>query len=375
MTTSSAQRRLDEQAPARAAESTLLHPELADAHVRFIGLGKTYQGQNGPVAALQDIDLAVKRGEVFGIIGRSGAGKSSLIRTINRLEQPTAGRVLIDQVDIGEFDEERLVQLRRRIGMIFQHFNLMSAKTVWQNVELPLKVAGVPQGERVRKVTELLELVGLQDKHHAYPAQLSGGQKQRVGIARSLVHDPQILLCDEATSALDPETTESILGLLREINRRLKLTIVLITHEMAVIRDICDRVVVLERGQVVEQGPVWQVFGNPQHTVSKTLLAPLQHGLPAELQARLLPAAADRHSALVLRLRVTGENAEEPDLSSLFNLLGGRVSLLQGGIERIQGHALGQLVVAVRNSPHNTATLLEHAGQWAQHVEVLGHVV
>jgi D-methionine transport system ATP-binding protein len=312
---------------------------------------------------------------VFGIIGRSGAGKSSLIRTINRLEQPTAGRVLIDQVDIGEFDEERLVQLRRRIGMIFQHFNLMSAKTVWQNVELPLKVAGVPQGERVRKVTELLELVGLQDKHHAYPAQLSGGQKQRVGIARSLVHDPQILLCDEATSALDPETTESILGLLREINRRLKLTIVLITHEMAVIRDICDRVVVLERGQVVEQGPVWQVFGNPQHTVSKTLLAPLQHGLPAELQARLLPAAADRHSALVLRLRVTGENAEEPDLSSLFNLLGGRVSLLQGGIERIQGHALGQLVVAVRNSPHNTATLLEHAGQWAQHVEVLGHVV
>jgi D-methionine transport system ATP-binding protein len=375
MTTSSAQRRLDEHAPAPAADSTLLHPELADAHVRFIGLGKTYQGQNGPVAALQHIDLAVKRGEVFGIIGRSGAGKSSLIRTINRLEQPTAGRVLIDQVDIGDFDEERLVQLRRRIGMIFQHFNLMSAKTVWQNVELPLKVAGVPQGERVRKVTELLELVGLQDKHHAYPAQLSGGQKQRVGIARSLVHDPQILLCDEATSALDPETTESILGLLREINRRLKLTIVLITHEMAVIRDICDRVVVLERGEVVEQGPVWQVFGNPQHAVSKTLLAPLQHGLPAELQTRLLPAAADRHSALVLRLRVTGESAEEPDLSSLFNLLGGRVSLLQGGIERIQGHALGQLVVAVRNSPHNTATLLEHAGQWAQHVEVLGHVV
>lgn len=375
MTTSSAQRRLDGQAPARAADSTLLHPELADAHVRFIGLGKTYQGQHGPVAALQHIDLAVKRGEVFGIIGRSGAGKSSLIRTINRLEQPTAGRVLIDQVDIGDFDEERLVQLRRRIGMIFQHFNLMSAKTVWQNVELPLKVAGVPQGERVRKVTELLELVGLQDKHHAYPAQLSGGQKQRVGIARSLVHGPQILLCDEATSALDPETTESILGLLREINRRLKLTIVLITHEMAVIRDICDRVVVLERGEVVEQGPVWQVFGNPQHAVSKTLLAPLQHGLPQELQARLLPVAADRHSALVLRLRVTGENAEEPDLSSLFNLLGGRVSLLQGGIERIQGHALGQLVVAVRNSPHNTVTLLEHAGQWAQHVEVLGHVV
>ena len=245
--------------------------------MRFIGLGKTYNGQQGPVAALHGIDLAIQRGEVFGIIGRSGAGKSSLIRTINRLEQPSTGRVLIDQVDIGEFDEDRLVALRRRIGMIFQHFNLMSAKTVWQNVELPLKVAGVPKEKREQKVRELLELVGLQEKHKAYPAQLSGGQKQRVGIARALVHDPAILLCDEATSALDPETTQSILGLLREINQRLGLTIVLITHEMAVIRDICDRVVVLEHGRIVEQGPVWEVFGNPQHEVSKTLLAPLQH--------------------------------------------------------------------------------------------------
>ena len=248
--------------------------------MRFVGLGKTYEGKQGPVAALQGIDLAIQRGEVFGIIGRSGAGKSSLIRTINRLEQPTSGRVLIDQVDIGEFDEDRLVALRRRIGMIFQHFNLMSAKTVWQNVELPLKVAGVPKEKREQKVRELLELVGLQAKHKAYPAQLSGGQKQRVGIARALVHDPAILLCDEATSALDPETTQSILGLLREINQRLGLTIILITHEMAVIREICDRVVVLEHGRIVEQGPVWEVFGNPQHEVSKTLLAPLQHALP-----------------------------------------------------------------------------------------------
>ena len=357
----------------RPSPQRALHPELNSAHVRFVGLHKTYPGQDAP--ALADIDLNIQHGEIFGIIGRSGAGKSSLIRTINRLEQPSGGRVLIDQVDIAEYDEDKLVALRRRIGMIFQHFNLMSAKTVWQNVELPLKVAGVPKAERQRKVTELLDLVGLQEKHHVYPAQLSGGQKQRVGIARALVHDPAILLCDEATSALDPETTESILGLLRDINRRLGLTIVLITHEMAVIRDICHRVVVLERGRVVEQGEVWQVFGNPQHEVSKTLLAPLQPALPPSLLARLLPTAPDTRAALVLRLRVSGEDREAPDLSALFSALGGRVSLLQGGIEPIQDRALGQLVISVADSPHSHAGILEQARAWAAQVEVLGYVV
>ena len=326
--------------PPRDAEQTELHPDLNRAHVRFINLGKTY---DGTVHALQGIDLAIQRGEVFGIIGRSGAGKSSLIRTINRL--------------------------------IFQHFNLMSAKTVWQNVELPLKVAGVAKAEREKRVRELLELVGLQEKHKAYPAQLSGGQKQRVGIARALVHDPQILLCDEATSALDPETTQSILGLLREINQRLGLTIVLITHEMAVIRDICDRVVVLEHGRIVEQGPVWEVFGNPQHEVSKTLLAPLQHALPAELQNRLHTQPPSADAAVVLRLQLTGSSADEPDLAALFSALGGRVRLLQGGVERIQGHALGQLLLAVTGSPHTADALRQRAGNWAQQVEVLGYVV
>ena len=377
MPTTNVQRRLADTAglARQPAETLELHPQLANSLVRFIGVGKTYEGAQGPVQALQGIDLTIERGEVFGIIGRSGAGKSSLIRTINRLEQPSSGRVLIDQVDIGDFDEDRLVALRRRIGMIFQHFNLMSAKTVWQNVELPLKVAGVPQAERWRKVGELLELVGLQGKRDAYPAQLSGGQKQRVGIARALVHDPQILLCDEATSALDPETTESILALLRDINRRLGLTIILITHEMAVIRAICDRVVVLEGGQVVEQGPVWQVFGDPRHEVSRTLLAPLQHGLSDELRARLRSTAPTPEAALVLRLSVTGAQTGEADLSSLFNLLGGQVSLLQGGIERIQGRALGSLVVAVSNSPHDREHLLQRARQWAQQVEELGYVV
>ncbi|NBA97231.1 methionine ABC transporter ATP-binding protein [Pseudomonas sp. R5(2019)] len=366
--------RLDALAP-RSAEQSVLHPELNNAQVRFIGVSKTYEGAQGPIVALEGIDLAIQRGEIFGIIGRSGAGKSSLIRTINRLEQPSSGRILIDQIDIGGFDEDQLVALRRRIGMIFQHFNLMSAKTVWQNVELALKVAGVPQAQRHRKVSELLELVGLADKHRAYPAQLSGGQKQRVGIARALVHDPDILLCDEATSALDPETTESILSLLQAINQRLGLTIILITHEMAVIRDICDRVVVLERGRIVEQGPVWQVFGAPTHDVSKTLLTPLQTSVPAELRVRLQPIPVSPRASLVLALRVTGSDEQAPDLSALFNVLGGRVSLLQGGIERIQGRPLGQLVVSVSDSPHDTDTLVKRARQWTPHVEVLGYVV
>ncbi|WP_070090828.1 MULTISPECIES: methionine ABC transporter ATP-binding protein [Pseudomonas putida group] len=350
------------------ASEQVLRPEVNEAHVRFIGLGKTYSGQAQP--ALHGIDLNIRRGEIFGIIGRSGAGKSSLLRTINRLEQPSQGRVLIDQTDIAPFDEDRLVTLRRRIGMIFQHFNLMSAKTVWQNVELPLKVAGVPKAERQRKVSELLELVGLAHKHPVYPAQLSGGQKQRVGIARALVHDPEILLCDEATSALDPETTASILELLRDINQRLGLTVVLITHEMSVIRDICHRVVVLERGEIVEQGEVWRVFGSPRHEVTRTLLAPLQARLPAALQANLRANPTGPGDAMVLRLNLLGE----PQLSDLFNDLGGRIRLLQGGIETIGTHALGQLVLSVQGSPHASHQLLERARRWAEDVEVLGYV-
>ncbi len=345
---------------------------IAQAHLRFERLGKTYEGAQGPVHALHDIELSIERGEVFGIIGRSGAGKSSLLRTINRLERPSSGRVLIDGNDIAGYDDDALVALRRRIGMIFQHFNLMSAKTVWQNVELPLKVAGVARETRQRKVRELLELVGLADKHGAYPAQLSGGQKQRVGIARALVHDPQVLLCDEATSALDPETTQAILGLLREINRRLGLTVVLITHEMAVIREICDRVVVLERGEVVEQGPVWQVFGAPRHEVTRTLLAPLQHALPASLQQRLHDSPGERDD-LVLRLHFAGTGLE-PDLPALGAALGGRATLLDASLEQIQGHAVGHLILSVGPSALGHAALIENARTLADHVEVLGYV-
>ena len=350
--------------PSADADPTDTVVRLTDVHRRF-----------GATKALDGISLSVRQGEVLGIIGRSGAGKSTLIRCLNGLERPDSGTVEIEGREITGLRERELQPLRRRVGMIFQHFNLLSAKTVEDNVALPLKIEGMSRVERRRRAAELLDLVGLTEKARAYPAQLSGGQKQRVGIARALVHDPEILLCDEATSALDPETTQSILALLREINQRLGLTIILITHEMAVIRDICDRVVVLEQGCVVEQGPIWQVFGNPQHEVSKTLLAPLQHGLPDDLQARLSAQPQTANAKVVLDVHFTGQSGEEPDLAALFAALGGRVSLLQGGVERIQGHALGHLLLSVADSPHSIEELLVHARKQAQHAEVLGYVV
>lgn len=361
--------------PAHANPLTPQRPDLASAriHLQFEGLGKTYRTEQGPVHALHDINLDIRHGEIFGIIGHSGAGKSSLLRTINRLEQASEGQLLIEGQNIAELDEQQLVKLRRRTGMIFQHFNLLSAKTVRENIELPLKVAGIPRGVRRRKVDALLALVGLYGKSEAYPAQLSGGQKQRVGIARALVHDPEILLCDEATSALDPETTQSILRLLREINQHLGLTIVLITHEMSVIRDICDRVVVLDKGRIVEQGHVWEVFGRPQHNTTQTLLAPLQHNLPADLAARLTPQATWPDDAKVLALYFSGQQ-REPDLAALSNSLNGRVRLLEGGIERIQGHAVGRLIVAVEASPFTASELVQRVQTWVDRVEELGYV-
>ncbi|MBV2135024.1 ATP-binding cassette domain-containing protein [Pseudomonas sp. MAP12] len=347
--------------------------EQAITHIRLEGLSKTYSGGQGVVHALDDIDLNIRRGEIFGIIGRSGAGKSSLIRTLNRLEQPSSGRVRIDGVDIGQLDEDQLVTLRRRVGMIFQHFNLLSAKTVWDNVALPLRVAGTRPFEIERRVSELLQLVGLSDKRDVYPAQLSGGQKQRVGIARALVHEPQILLCDEATSALDPESTQAILALLRDINCRLGLTIVLITHEMEVIHEICQRVGVLERGRVVEEGPVWQVFGDPQHEVTRTLLGTRQHDLPEDLVGRIRPQAENEHSLFLLDLHFTGASLREPDLLAIAQALGPRSRLVHGGIDRIQGRALGHLLVGV-DGREPRAAILERARGLADHVGGLGYV-
>ncbi|RWP22513.1 ATP-binding cassette domain-containing protein, partial [Mesorhizobium sp.] len=226
----------------------------------------------GTTAALDGVSLSVRKGEILGIIGRSGAGKSTLIRCLNGLERPDSGEIFIEGRDIAQLGERELQPLRRRIGMIFQHFNLLSAKTVEDNVALPLKIDGRPKAERLSRAAELLELVGLSEKAKAYPASLSGGQKQRVGIARALAARPALLLSDEATSALDPETTRSILALLKDINRRLGLTILLITHKMEVIRSIADRVAVIDAGRIVEEGPVWSVFADPQSPVTESLL-------------------------------------------------------------------------------------------------------
>ncbi|HDR9507727.1 methionine ABC transporter ATP-binding protein [Burkholderia cepacia] len=376
---------------ARAGAASTTHDVAAaqagGVAVSLEQVGKVFATPRGQAAALRDVTLDVRRGEVFGIIGRSGAGKSTLLRLLNGLERPSSGRVRVQGVDVGALDEDGLVALRRRTGMVFQHFNLLSAKTVFENVALPLKIAGVPKAERVRKADALLELVGLTAKRDAYPASLSGGQKQRVGIARSLVHDPEVLLCDEATSALDPETTQSILALLADINRRLGLTIVLITHEMEVIRAVCDTVAVIEQGEVVETGPVWRVFGDPRHGATRALLSTLVHDLPAELAARVQPlpeqAALPDGAQVVLDVRYTGESGGEPDVGALAAALGGSVRFLHGGIERIQGHAQGRLVIAASPGANDAgaqsargavAALLERARRHANHAEVLGYV-
>jgi len=339
--------------------------------VRFEGVEKLYRTPAGEVQALRGISLAVPAGRIFGIIGRSGAGKSSLLRTINRLERPTGGRVLVDGEDIATYDEGQLVQLRRRVGMIFQHFNLLSAKTVEANVGLPLKVAGVARDEIDRRVAQALALVGLEGKEKAYPSRLSGGQKQRVGIARALVNRPEILLCDEATSALDPETTLSILTLLKDINQRLGITIILITHEMSVIREICDEVLVLEQGAIAEHGPVWKIFGEPGHPATQALLRPLNRGLPEDLAAALHDGTAPAGARLLIELHYNGEGGLEPDLARIADALGGPVRLLQSVLDRIQGHVHGSLLLSVEAAgplPTDRLRSLAHS------VKVLGHV-
>ncbi|MVA25080.1 ATP-binding cassette domain-containing protein (plasmid) [Agrobacterium vitis] len=353
----------------RASTGPQESPVLQSAgSVVFENLSKIYTSSAGPVHALKDISVTVPSGSIFGIIGRSGAGKSSLLRTINRLERPTDGRVLVDGDDIAGFTDDQLVGLRRRVGMIFQHFNLLSAKTVWGNVALALLVAGVERNEINQRVADVLKLVGLEGKETTYPSRLSGGQKQRVGIARALVSKPEILLCDEATSALDPETTLSILRLLQDINQRLKLTIVLITHEMSVIREICDQVLVLEQGEIAEQGPVWQIFGKPSHPSTKALLEPLQRGLLVDLASRLEVGGDGR---AVVELSYTGEGGLEPDLGSISAVFGPGSRLIQSNLDRIQGHVQGQVLITAANPPDISSPSVQAL---AHSVRILGYV-
>lgn len=336
--------------------------------VRLVDLKRRF----GQTAALDGISLTVRKGEVLGIIGRSGAGKSTLIRCLNGLERPDTGEVFIEGREISRLGERELQPLRRRIGMIFQHFNLLSAKTVEDNVALPLKIEGRPKAERLKRAAELLDLVGLSEKAKAYPASLSGGQKQRVGIARALAARPALLLSDEATSALDPETTRSILALLKDINRQLGLTILLITHEMEVIRSIADRVAVIDAGRIVEEGPVWSVFADPQSDVTRRLLGTIRPQLPAELAARLVPGAG---TETVLRVDVAGEAAREPLLFDLAAAVPGPFRLVHGGIDHIQRQPVGTLFLSVAGSDaSHLAEIVTFLKSRQARVEVLGHV-
>jgi D-methionine transport system ATP-binding protein len=301
----------------------------------------------GSVAALHDVSLEVARGRVLGVIGRSGAGKSTLIRMLNGLERPDSGTVHFEGQDLTGLSERALQPVRQRIGMIFQHFNLLSAKTVASNIALPLRIVGKPRAERKRRVAELLDLVGLADKAGAYPAQLSGGQKQRVGIARALAAEPALLLSDEATSALDPETTASILALLRSINRKLGLTIVLITHEMSVVRAVADEVAVMESGRLIEQGLVGEELTRPQAKGTQRFVAAVRPTLPRFLRTALAATPGEAHDP-VLQIDVLGDEARVPLLARLAAALGAEPTLLHGGIDHVQDQPFGRVYVSLR---------------------------
>ena len=318
-------------------------------------LSLTYAGPQGPVHALKNINLHIQAGEVFGIIGRSGAGKSSLVRCMNLLNRPGSGKMIVNGRDLLQLSDAQLRQARQEIGMVFQHFNLLSSRTVFDNAALPLELVGVSKAQIAQRITPLLELVGLAHLANRYPAQISGGQKQRVGIARALASNPRVLLSDEATSALDPETTRSILDLLRQVNRELGVTVVLITHQMQVIKQIADRVAVMEAGQVVELGAVLDVFTNPQQAITQSLIDEIvPQELPASVQERVqalslgLPAG---QSGQLLRLSYAGDSAYQPVLSHLIRELGLDLSILHGQIDDIQGQTFGSLAVFASGPP------------------------
>jgi D-methionine transport system ATP-binding protein len=332
----------------------------------------------GPVVALDAVSLDVPRGRVLGVIGRSGAGKSTLIRLLNGLERPDTGSVTFEGQELTGLSERALQPVRQRIGMIFQHFNLLSAKTVAANVALPLRIVGQDRAARARRVAELLDLVGLADKARAYPAQLSGGQKQRVGIARALAAEPRLLLSDEATSALDAETTGAILELLRDINRRLGLSIVLITHELSVVRAVADEVAVLEAGQLVERGPVAAVFTRPASAAARALVDAGRAPVPEALRARWT-APPGPASDPVLLLQLLGPDAHRPLLTRLAAALDAEVTLLHGGVEHVQATPTGRLWIGLRARDPAAAAELGPRAVAAlhgavSHAEVVGHV-
>jgi D-methionine transport system ATP-binding protein len=361
-------------APSRVTNEKLAPKPMASM-LRLANVTKRF----GAVAAIDGVSLEVKHGEILGVIGRSGAGKSTLIRCFNGLEKPDSGRIEILGQDIARLGERQLREVRGRIGMIFQHFNLLSSKTVAGNVALPLKIAGRKRNERRARVAELLELVGLEDKASFYPAQLSGGQKQRVGIARALAAEPALLLSDEATSALDPETTASILALLRDINRQLGLTIVLITHEMNVIRAIADRVIVLDQGRIAEQGAAADVFANPQAKITRRLLASANHARPEAVAdvrdfATSWDAAWSPGLSTVFRVTLEGELASRPLLADLTSATGARPIILKAEtLLRSEGAATTICFSVDGAAPELAARINRYLTRAGASVEILGH--
>ncbi|MFD4573140.1 methionine ABC transporter ATP-binding protein [Streptomyces sp. NPDC058417] len=328
------------------------------------GLTKVYRSRGREVTALDGVDLHVREGEVYGVIGQSGAGKSSLIRCVNLLERPTSGTVTVAGQDLtalarrGPRASRDLRRARTRIGMVFQHFNLLSSRTVQDNVELPLEILGTSGKERSRKALDLLDLVGLADKAKAYPAQLSGGQKQRVGIARALAGDPKVLLSDEATSALDPETTRSILQLLRDLNRQLGLTVLLITHEMDVVKSICDSAALMERGRIVEAGPVSELLATPG----------------SELAAALFPVSGEGHGddRTVLDVTFQGEAATQPVISQLSRTYNIDISILGAAIDTVGGLQVGRMRIELPGRYEENVVPIGFLREQGLQIDVLG---
>jgi D-methionine transport system ATP-binding protein len=315
------------------------------AMIEIRGLTKTFGKGAKSFEALQGVDLTIEEGEIFGVVGLSGAGKSTFIRCLNRLENPTSGQVVVAGRDLTSLSPAELLEARRGMGMIFQQFNLLTCRTVRGNVAFPLEIAGRPKAAVRERVAELLELVGLADKAEAYPAQLSGGQKQRVGIARALANNPSILLCDEATSALDPQTTSSILALIEDLKNRLGLTVVLITHEMKVITEICDRVAVMEAGKVVELGRVIDVFASPAHPTSKSFVEAMQPSVERYLERGFKP------KGLLARISLVGDEVAEPVVYTLIKRFNVEPSILQAHVDHIKGTPFGTLLLDLSGEP------------------------
>lgn len=311
--------------------------------IRFEHVSKTFQTKNGPFDALKDVSFEIEKGDIYGVIGYSGAGKSTLIRMVNALETPTSGNVWVEGKDIGTLKQKELRNLRKGIGMIFQQFNLLESKTIYDNVAIALKLNGVSKKDMEKRVTELLDFVELSDKKYSYPGQLSGGQKQRVGIARALANNPSILLCDEATSALDPKTTDSILELLKKINEMLHITIVIITHEMNVIQKICNKVAVMDYGQVVETGSVIQVFSDPRSDIARRFVGNLIRDVIPEPLVESI--RRETRNSRLLRIKLENTDSTEPLLWEINRKFEVETNILYSTINVIQGIVVGIMLV------------------------------